>query len=102
MQIKVNEKSTVIYDKEKIKHAIMKANEERLLQASNIPLRSNDLAILLGEQGDFDLWEKSIMSSKSTNGNGQQFENVVPRPEKLRMILLMDAQFNHNNKFIGK
>ena len=24
------------------------------------------------------------------------------RPEKLRLILLMDARFNHNNKFIGK
>jgi hypothetical protein len=24
------------------------------------------------------------------------------RPEKLRLILLMDARFNHNNKLIGK
>ena len=24
------------------------------------------------------------------------------RPDKLRLILLMDARFNHNNKFIGR
>ena len=24
------------------------------------------------------------------------------RPEKLRLILLMDARFNHNNKLIGR
>jgi hypothetical protein len=38
----------------------------------------------------------------------QGIDSIIPkkvadlRPSKLRLILLMDARFNHNNKLIGK
>mmetsp|Transcript_14154 Transcript_14154/g.26582 ORF Transcript_14154/g.26582 Transcript_14154/m.26582 type:complete len:81 (+) Transcript_14154:1988-2230(+) len=38
----------------------MKVNEQKLLQARNTPLRSNEMSILLGEQGDFEQWEKIL------------------------------------------
>jgi hypothetical protein len=41
----------------------MRVNQTKLLQAYNTPLRSDDISVLLGEQGDFDKWE-SILRQK--------------------------------------
>ena len=43
----------------KIEQEIARCNKEKLLQANNTPLREEPLLSLLGEQGDFDTWEKS-------------------------------------------
>jgi hypothetical protein len=168
----------------------MKANEAKLMQASNTPLRSQHLSVLLGEQGDFSKWEEvlrgqiklpadvdeglqiwytyitemenhdnteivwttkeyceswtKINENKSTLPGIQVahiksldaesaaaevisklalipllvgyspktwqrgIDSMIPkkvadlRPAKLRLILLLDARFNHNNKLIGK
>jgi Reverse transcriptase (RNA-dependent DNA polymerase). len=180
----------IVFDKHAIEREIMKVNEEKLLQASNTPLRSEQLSILLGEQGDYDKWEEvlqgciklpqnvdeglrvwyeyithmsqhdsiqfswtteeyceswsKINENKSTlpgiqvahiksltpnsiaadvvsklalipllvgyspktwrNGIDSMIPKKVAdlRPSKLRLILLLDARFNHNNKLIGK
>lgn len=180
----------IVFDKSTIEKEIMKVNEERLLQASNTPLRSEQLSILLGEQGDFDKWEEVLrgcitlpqdvdeglqiwydyITSTQQHGTNrllwttQEYceswskisenkstlpgievahikslnytsiaadvisklaliplivgysphtwrkgiDSMIPkkvadlRPSKLRLILLLDARFNHNNKLIGK
>jgi hypothetical protein len=50
----------IVYDKGIIEQEIMKANENKLLQASNTPLRSDELSVLLGEQGDYSKWEEVL------------------------------------------
>lgn len=180
----------VVYDKTLIENEIMQANKEKLLQAKNTPLRSEDISILLGEQGDFETWEsilrghiqlpngideglrlwynyitnvehhdptafhwntkeyceswKKINKNKTTlpgiqvahiksldhNSAAAEIisklalipllvgyspctwrtgiDSMIPKkiadlqPSKLRLILLLDARFNHNNKLIGK
>ena len=49
-----------IYNKEDIEDEIINANKEKLLQADNTPLRTTPLQDLLGEQGDYEKWEKIL------------------------------------------
>lgn len=176
--------------KEEIEEEISRANQEKLLQANNTPLREEPLLSLLGEQGDFDRWEQilkgaiklpstgieegtrlwyEVMTSeypdeieiewtaeeyfdgwkkmkestgclpgwtfahmKSIKADSKAGEvisllsliplqigyvpeewkvgidSMIPKkthnllPSKLRLILLLDCRFNHNNKYIGK
>ena len=181
-----------IHDKEEIELAIIKANTEKRQQANNTPLRQEPLQSLLGEQMDFEAWDRVLRGlitlpeegveegtrlwydyitkdndiepiditwtteeyfdswskmpetksclpgihtvhlkcidpkSKSADVMSKLaliplitgytpkswktgIDSMIPkkvegehRPEKLRLILLMCARFNHNNKLIGK
>ena len=180
----------IIFDKTAIEQEIMCVNESKLLQANDTPLRSSELSILLGEQGDYEKWETILrkqvqlpsdvdedvqmwyayitqvekhtaadftwttyeyihswkkMKEETSTLPGIQvahikcldpdtdaanvmsklaliplmvgyspknwrngIDSMIPkkvadlRPAKLRLILLLDARFNHNNKLIGK
>jgi len=190
IQMDVNGQATIVYDKEIMEHEIMRVNGIKLLQAKNTPLRSELLSEMLGEQGDFDKWERILLGSVHLPDNTDEslriwynyitnigshtpsditwtteeyfaswakikeekmtlpgiqvahikciapdskaaevlstlallpfmvgyspktwrngIDSMIPkkiadlRPEKLRLILLMDARFNHGNKLIGK
>ena len=181
-----------VHDKEEIEQAIIKANTEKRQQANNTPLRQEPLQSLLGEQMDFETWDKVLrgviplpeegveegtrlwydyitknndiepmditwtteeyfdswskmpetksclpgvhtvhlkcIDPKSNSADVMSklalipllsgytpkswktgIDSMIPkkaegehRPEKLRLILLMCARFNHNNKLIGK
>ena len=179
-----------ITKKEEIEEEISRANQEKLLQANNTPLREEPLLSLLGEQGDFDRWEQILKgaiklpstgieegtrlwyefmtseypeeieiewtaeeyfdgwkkmkeatgclpgwtfahmkSMKADSKAGEVIsllsliplqigyvpeewkvgiDSMIPKkthnllPSKLRLILLLDCRFNHNNKYIGK
>lgn len=190
IQMEMDGNTVTTYDKELIEQEIMRVNQEKLLQAQDTPLRDYRIAQLLGEQGDFSIWESILrgtirlpedideglelwykfvttedhhelcdfvwtteeycmswnkMKEDKTTLPGIQvahlkcldpntssadimsklsliplltgyspstwrrgIDSMIPkkvadlRPEKLRLILLMDARFNHNNKLIGK
>lgn len=190
IQIGDGEDLVISYDKETIENEIMRANKQKLLQASDTPLRQYPISALLGEQGNFETWEKILAGSISLPDDVDEglhlwytyliniqdhtpldftwtteeyiqswkkmneekmtlpgiqvahikcldaeslaadvmsklamiplmvgyaptswqngIDSMIPkkvadlRPEKLRLILLMDARFNHNNKLIGK
>ena len=179
-----------ITKKDDIEKEIARANQEKLLQANNTPLREEPLLSLLGEQGDFEKWEQILKGTinlpatgieegtrlwyeymtsefpeeieidwtaeeyfdgwkkmkestgclpgwtfahmKSIKADSQAGEiisllsllplqigyvpeewksgidSMIPKkmhdllPSKLRLILLLDCRFNHNNKYIGK
>jgi hypothetical protein len=190
VQVGDTQPPTIVYDKNRIEKEIMRANESKLLQAYDTPMRVPAISELLGEQGDFHKWEQ-ILQGTITLPDGideglllwytyitklpqhtpmdftwtpQEYidswkkmkedkmtipgiqvahikcldaesdsayvistlaliplmvgyspktwrigiDSMIPkkvadlRPEKLRLILLMDARFNHNNKLIGK
>ena len=180
-----------ITNKNDIEQEIARCNKEKLLQANNTPLGEEPLlSALLGEQGDFDTWEKILKGQVQLPEEGveegtrlwfnfmttaypeeieiewtpkEYFEGwrkmkentgclpgwtfahmksiahdslagevisllsliplqigfapeewktglncMIPKklhdllPSKLRLILLMDCRFNHNNKYVGK
>jgi len=51
---------TIVYEKSIIEQEIMRANQNKLLQAQDTPLCGEQLSILLGEQGDFTKWEQIL------------------------------------------
>jgi exonuclease III len=190
IQANIDGELQVIYDRQPMETEIMRVNEIKLQQADNTPLRSAQLADLLGEQGDFTKWEQILTGSIKLPDNVDEglqlwfnyitqvdkhspmdfhwtteeyfdswskisedkmaspgiqiahikcidpqssaaavislmallpfmveyslktwrigIDSMIPkktidlRPEKLRLILLMDARFNHGNKLIGK
>jgi len=190
VEVDIDGKRVRLTDKYEIEQAIIAANKEKLLQANNTPLRLEPLQSLVGEQMDYDKWEKILQGNINLPEEGieegtrlwydfiksqtiKEFsikwtpeeylaswkkmkedkssapgihighikcidpcspaayvvstlaliplqtgyapaiwrigvDSMIPkklsdmRPEKLRLILLMDARFNHNNKLIGK
>lgn len=50
----------ITHDKKEIEEEIMKANEKKLMQASDTILRSARYQELLGEQGNFEKWEQIL------------------------------------------
>ena len=48
----------LITNKKGIEEAITQSNITRLQQAHNTPLREEPLRTVLGEEGNFDLWDK--------------------------------------------
>ena len=54
------ERIRITTNKNDIEQEIARCNKEKLLQANNTPLREEPLLSLLGEQGDFDTWEKIL------------------------------------------
>ena len=49
-----------ITNKNEIEQKIARCNKDKLLQVNNTPLCAEPLLSLLGEQGDFDTWEKIL------------------------------------------
>ena len=175
-----------VLDREGIERAVVTANKEKLLQASNTPLREEPLRTLIGERMEYEKWEQLLKKNvklpddleegtklwfqivqdfeddpvdidwtyfknwepmsedkaalpgiqtshvKSVDPTSEAadilscialiplltgyvpnqwrrgIDSMIPkkknewRPEKLRLILLMDARFNQNNKLISK
>jgi hypothetical protein len=60
VQVDDGTNSTIAYNRKTIEQEIMKANERKLHQAKDTPLRSEFLSTLLGEQGDFNKWEEIL------------------------------------------
>lgn len=190
IQMTVDGEPRIVSDQRTMEKEIMRVNREKLLQAGETPLRNQQIAQLVGEQGDFKRWEEILkglvvlppdideglqlwfnfitsterhdmtefrwtteeyceswrkMKEEKTTLPGIQvahlksldssscaadvmsklsmiplltgyspstwrkgIDSMIPkktadlRPDKLRLILLMDARFNHNNKLIGK
>ena len=179
----------MVFGKKEIEDAIIDANKEKLQQANNTPFRMEPLQSLLGEQMEYEKWEKILKKEidlpedveegtrlwyeyiqnfdentdditwtteeycdswkkmqedkaslpgihsahmkclDSTTAAAEVIsrlalvplltgyaptqwkkglDSMIPkkegewRPGKLRLILLLDARFNHNNKLIGK
>jgi hypothetical protein len=61
IQMNINGTEQVVYDKQTIEQEIMRVNKIKLQQANHTPLRSERLAVLLGEQGDFERWEQVLL-----------------------------------------
>ena len=59
-----------ITKKDEIEIEIAQANQEKLIQAHNTPLREEPLLTLLGEQGDFDKWEQILKGTINLPATG--------------------------------
>ena len=191
VDIHTDKGKTTILDRKGIDNAIRDANVSKRLQAKHTPLRQEPLRTLVGEQMEYDKWEKILRKEVELPTEGVEegtqlwynyiqsykdtpmdlrwtteeyceswakmkedkscipgihtvhikcldpqsqaatimsrlaliplltgyaprrwkegIDSMIPkkaegelRPDKLRLILLMDARFNHNNKLIGK
>jgi len=50
----------MVFGKKEIEDAIIDANKEKLQQANNMPFRMEPLQSLLGEQMEYEKWEKIL------------------------------------------